>query len=159
MGLLMTVPKSLAAQVITKFLQEGWTLAVAESCTGGLLSDTLTNIDGSSKVFLGGVVAYTPQAKIKLCNANEATISTYGTVSPQITAEIAEGTRTKLSASVTVAITGIAGDSIEGKPPGLVYLYITSPKGNLAQEFHFKGSRRKIKQQAVHAVMQILLRL
>jgi len=155
----MTTAKIIAAQVVARFLQEGWTLAVAESCTGGLLSDTLTNIDGSSKIFLGGIVPYSLQAKIKLGNARESTLSTYGTVSSQITMEIAEGVKERLSAVVAVAITGIAGDSVEGKPQGLVYIYISSPRGNIAEELHFQGSRRKIKEQAVMATMRLLLKL
>jgi PncC family amidohydrolase len=159
MRLLMAVPKSLAAQVVAKLLREGWTLSVAESCTGGLFSDAITDIDGSSKVFLGGIVAYSPQAKIKLCSANEATISTYGTISSQITAEIAEGVKKQLSAMVTVGITGIAGDTLEGKPEGLVYIYISSPNGNIIEELQFEGSRRQIKERAVQSTLKLLLRL
>ncbi len=155
----MTVPKSLAAQVITKFLQEGWTLAVSESCTGGLLSDALTDIDGSSKVFLGGAVAYSPIAKIQLCNVNKETLSSYGTVSSQTTTEMADGIKKQLSVGVAIAITGIAGDGIEGKPSGLVFISISSPKGNSTKEFHFKGSRRKIKEDAARTALELLLKL
>ncbi len=155
----MTVPKSLPAQVITRFLQEKWTLAVAESCTGGLLSDTLTDVDGSSKVFIGGVVAYSPQAKVKLCNVNETILSTYGTVSSQITSEICAGIQEKLATKVAVAITGVAGGSVEDKPQGLVYICISSPRGKTIEEFHFKGPRRKIKEQAVLAAINLLLQL
>ncbi len=157
MRLLMVVLKSLAVQVLAKCIREGWTLSVAESCTGGLLSDVITDVDGSSKVFLGGVVAYSPQAKIKLCNAKETTISTHGTVSSQITREIAENVKEILSARVGVAITGIAGDSIEGKQQGLVYICISSPNGNREKKFHFKGSRQKIKEQAVGETLKMLI--
>ncbi|OLS13440.1 MAG: protein CinA [Promethearchaeota archaeon CR_4] len=155
----MVVLNTLAAKVIAKFLQQGWTLAVVESCTGGLLSDTLTNIDGSSKIFLGSIITYSPEAKIKLCNAKESTISRFGTVSSQVTMEIAEGVKERLSSVVAMGITGIAGGIVEDKVQGLVYIYISSPRGHIAEEFHFQGSRRRIKEQAVSAALQMLLRL
>ncbi len=102
---------------------------------------------------------YSPQAKKKLCEVNEVTISTYGTVSSQIATEMAERVKKELSAGVGVAITGVAGESIEGKPPGLVYISISSHKGDKAEEFHFKGLRRKIKEQAVLAALTLLLQL
>ncbi len=155
----MTVQRSYEGLIISKFHQRKWTLAVAESCTGGLLSHLLTNVDGASLVFLGGVVAYSPQAKIKLCNAKEATIDISGTVSPQITEEICVGIQEQLRTTVAVAITGVAGDSVEDKPKGLVYICISSPKGKDVKEFHFEGSRFKIKERAVLAALDLLLQL
>jgi len=155
----MILLHSLAAQVITKFSKEEWTLAAVESCTGGLLSDSLTDIDGSSKIFLGGIVAYSPLAKLKFCGVKQTTLIQFGTVSSQITAELCESIKNKLSTSVGIAITGIAGSSIENKPKGLVFIGISSPKGISIEELHFQGDRRKIKEQAVYAALQALLNL
>jgi PncC family amidohydrolase len=98
-----------AARVEKGLKERGWRLAVAESCTGGLLSHRLTNVPGSSACFLGGIVAYRNEVKARLLGVREETLRRFGAVSPQVAREMAEGARRLLGADLALAITGVAG--------------------------------------------------
>lgn len=149
----------LVVQVIDKFTREGWTLATAESCTGGLLADMLTDIEGASNVFLGGTVPYSFSAKNRIMGVQLETLNRAGTISRETTLELAQKIKSTLNATIGVGITGIAGDSIEGKVHGLVYIAIATPNASYVREFHFLGLRRVIKEQAARTALQMILDL
>ena len=123
------------------------TIAVAESCTGGLVSDKLTNIPGISEYFLEGVVAYSNRAKVEILGVPENLIGKYGAVSPQVARAMAEGIKKGASADIGVGITGIAGPAgaTKGKPVGLVYIAVAVNDDIDVKECRFKGSRIDIK--------------
>lgn len=109
-------------------LSRGLTIALAESCTGGLLASALTDVAGSSAYVLGGVVSYSNEAKMRLLNVQERTLLTYGAVSPQTAAEMANGARQLFGSDLAVSVTGIAGPGggTPEKPVGLVYLHLAA---------------------------------
>jgi len=141
------------------FNKKNWTLAVAESCTGGLLSDLITDLPGSSKFFLGGVIAYSNQVKSDLLNVSSEMLKTNGAVSSEVALSMSLGIRNLLNSSVGVAITGIAGpdgDS-EEKPVGLVYIAVTTPYVEVEERFDFSGTRREIKIQAAKTALELII--
>ena len=141
------------------FNKKNWSLAVAESCTGGLLGDIITDLPGSSKFFLGGVIAYSNQVKLDLLKVSSEMLRTNGAVSPEVALLMSLGIRNLLNSSVGVAITGIAGpdgDS-EEKPVGLVYIAVTTPYVEVEERFDFSGTRREIKIQAAKAALELII--
>ncbi len=134
------------------------TLAVAESCTGGLLGDRITNVPGSSDYFLGGAIAYAYEAKERLLGVRHETLSTFGAVSRETVVEMARGARQALNASVGVSVSGIAGPGggMPNKPVGLVWFGLSTPDGDWAWHFVFKGSRLEVKQQSADKALTLL---
>ncbi|MCF2972165.1 competence/damage-inducible protein A [Synechococcus sp. Nb3U1] len=135
---------TLASVVGELLLKQGQTLAVAESCTGGLLGQLLTGIPGSSGYFLGGVVAYDNRIKEHLLGVDPATLERYGAVSKPVAAQMALGAKQTLGSDWALSITGIAGPDggTATKPVGLVYLGLADPDGKTeVQEYQF-GSLR-----------------
>ena len=119
---------ALAQQVGERFRRERRSLAVAESCTGGMLGAAVTDVPGSSAYFLGGVISYADQVKQDQLQVSEATLRKYGAVSEQTAAAMASGVRLLLHADVGVSITGVAGPDAEGsKPVGLTFVGIAAP--------------------------------
>jgi nicotinamide-nucleotide amidase len=119
---------ALAEQVGERFRRERRSLAVAESCTGGMLGAAVTDVPGSSAYFLGGVISYADQVKQDQLQVSEATLRKYGAVSEQTAAAMASGVRLLLHADVGVSITGVAGPDAEGpKPVGLTFVGIAAP--------------------------------
>lgn len=141
-------------------IQKHKTLSVAESCTGGLLANRLTNISGSSKYFVGGVLVYANSAKIKLLKVSALLIKKHGAVSPNVAKQMAKSTRTILKTDFGISITGIAGPrgGTKNKPVGLTYIAVASHKQVLCREFHFKGSRLTIKKLAAESALEMLLK-
>ena len=137
---------------------QGLTLATAESCTGGLLANCLTNVAGSSAHYLGGWVAYAYRAKEMLLDVRHETLLAYGAVSKETAQEMARGARERLASDVALAITGIAGPEggMPDKPVGLVYVALSTPKVELCQRHIFEGDRLANKQQSVNASLQLL---
>jgi len=135
------------------------TIAVAESCTGGLLSSRITDVSGSSKYFIMGLVAYSNPVKIAGSGVDIKIIMKYGAVSQQVARQMAKGIRTLVGADIGLAITGIAGPTggTKRKPVGLVYIALDK-KGRtpLVKEFRFKGSREEIKFQASQAALDLI---
>lgn len=135
------------------------TLALAESCTGGLLGHTLTNLPGASQFLYLGLIAYDNSAKIKLLGIPPALINKHGAVSAEIARKMAINVRKLLKTDLGLSITGIAGPSggTAAKPVGLVFIALSSSKKDLVKSFHFKGTRLSIKNQAVQAALKSLL--
>lgn len=134
------------------------TLGVAESCTGGLVGHKITNIAGSSIYFKGSIVAYSNQAKIKILGVAEKVLSKYGAVSNQVALQMAVGARRITRADFGLATTGIAGPggATKTKPVGLVYIALTSDKGNVSREFKFTGTRLEIKEKVSSTALDLL---
>lgn len=136
------------------------TVAVAESCTGGLLSERLTNTPGSSGFFLGGAVCYSNDLKTKLAGVPAPTLATYGAVSKPVAQALAEGIRRRAQASIGVGITGIAGPgggSAE-KPVGLVFIALSDARGTTIREFRFPGNRQRIRFLASQMGLEMIRR-
>jgi competence/damage-inducible protein CinA-like protein len=139
----------------------GLTLATAESCTGGLVAQRLTSVPGSSDVFLGSVVAYADEVKVRELGVPQELLEQHGSVSAEAAAAMAAGARERLRADVAVAVTGIAGPGggTEDKPVGLVYLHAEAPGGERALEFHFAGDRESIRRRAAATALHLVRRL
>jgi len=136
------------------------TLAVAESCTGGLIGHRLTDVPGSSDYFLQGVVAYSNQAKTDLLGVSPALIEKHGAVSSQVAEAMAQGIREKARSSLGLAVTGIAGPSggTPEKPVGLVHVALAWDKGSEVIENLFLGNREKIKFQSSQKALDMVRR-
>ena len=137
----------------------GCTLAVAESCSGGLLAKRLTDIPGSSEYFLLGVVTYANSAKEKVLNVPKELIDQHGAVSSEVALAMAAGVRTLSGSHIAIATTGIAGPAggTPEKPVGTVYIAIVSPSGSEAVRYCFAGSRETIREATAEASLQLLL--
>ena len=126
------------------------TIAVAESCTGGLIGNLLTDVPGSSRYFLGGVIVYSNRSKVDLLGVSPETIGTYGAVSPQTAGEMAQGVKKRFEANIGLSVTGIAGpDGGTGeKPVGTVFIGLAVEKDLFSGGYHFHGDREQVKQQS-----------
>ena len=140
--------------------QRGATLAVAESCTGGLIGDRVTEVPGSSDYFLLDIVAYSNQAKTELLDVSEETLAAHGAVSAQVAAQMACGVRARAGATYGLGATGIAGPGggSEAKPVGLVYVALAGPEGEVVEEHRLPGDRRAVKMRAVQAALDLVRR-
>jgi nicotinamide-nucleotide amidase len=136
------------------------TVAVAESCTGGLLSERLTRIPGSSNFFLGGVVCYSNDLKMKLCGVPEVLLAQNGAVSKPVSQALAEGIRRRSGADIGLGITGVAGPTggSPEKPVGLVFISLADERGTQIREFRFPGNREKIRHWASQAALEMVRR-
>lgn len=150
--------KSMVEKLKILLTENSLNLAVAESCTGGLLSHTLTGISGSSEYFLGGIIAYSNEVKIEILGVQEQTLLLHGAVSQESAKEMAESIRNKFKADIGLSTTGIAGPTggSPTKPVGLVWLGISTPTGTETFEGHFTGGRDQVKQGAVEKILQFL---
>jgi nicotinamide-nucleotide amidase len=140
---------------------QGLTLATAESCTGGLVAARLTEVPGSSDVFLGAIVAYSDEVKAAQLGVPEALLAQYGAVSAEVAAAMAHGARARLGADVAVSVTGIAGPGggTDEKPVGLVFLHAAGHSGELARRLDFPGDRETIRQRSAVAALHLVRRL
>ena len=136
----------------------GWTVATAESCTGGLLAARLTARPGSSAVVLGGVTAYADAAKQALLDVPAGLLAAHGAVSPEVAAAMAEGARRRFGADVGIGVTGIAGPGggTEAKPVGTVHLCAVSPEGAQQRSIVLPGSRSAVRDRTVTVGLQLL---
>ncbi|HEY9432254.1 MAG TPA: competence/damage-inducible protein A [Blastocatellia bacterium] len=138
----------------------GYTLATAESCTGGLLAGRITDVPGSSEYFLEGVVSYSNEAKIDLLGVPKKLIATHGAVSEQVAGAMAAGIRKRAGSTFGVGVTGVAGPgggSTE-KPVGLVYIALADDSQNTTRKFIFPGDRQFIRTLSVNAALDMLRR-
>ncbi len=139
--------------------RHGLTVSVAESCTGGRLGDKFTDIPGSSEYFNGGVISYTNRAKVDLLDVRESTLILKGAVSEEVARQMAAGARKALNSTIGIGITGIAGPTgaTPKKPVGLVYICVSSDEGTKCTRNLFKGSRQRVKNQAVEKALLMLI--
>jgi nicotinamide-nucleotide amidase len=152
--------RPIAEIVLSLARDRGYTLATAESCTGGLVAGRLTAIPGSSDVFRGAVVAYADDVKAAELGVPEPMLREHGAVSPETAQAMAEGARSRLTSDVAVSITGIAGPDggSEEKPVGLVYLHVAGPDGEEARRIDLPGDRDMIRGRATTAALHLLRR-
>jgi nicotinamide-nucleotide amidase len=149
----------LAAVVLDRCRSLKLKLAAAESCTGGMLGERITSIPGSSDVFLGGVIAYHNDVKIKLLGVRAEDLERYGAVSEEVALQMAAGVRQSTGADVGVSVTGIAGPGggTPEKPVGLVWIAIHGLDAK-ARTFHLVGDRTEIRQRAAQAALEMVRR-
>lgn len=147
----------LATEVLDLLRRRGFTIAVAESCTGGRICDRLTNVPGCSDVFKGGLVAYSNDSKVKLLGVSHDTIKRHGAVSPQCATEMARGVCHALNADIGIAVTGIAGPDggSPHKPVGLVYVSCAHKHESVVFDMLLDGNREQIKEQASTQALQL----
>jgi len=144
----MPTVSEILKKVSELLLEKQNSIATAESCTGGLLAHTLTNIAGSSLYFERGVITYSNQAKMDLLGVAESTLDSVGAVSAEVAQAMAEGIRLKAGVDIGIATTGIAGPGggSKEKPVGLVYICIATEDKTVVKQCHFQGNRLDIKQ-------------
>ena len=149
---------SLPEAIVGELKQRQLTLAVAESCSGGGLGHQITNVAGSSEVFLGGVIAYANSVKSAVLGVGEETLKKYGAVSAVTAKEMAAGVRRLCNADIGLAITGIAGPGGEtaGKPVGLVHIHISAENFDKGIRQLFSGSREIVKMRSIHCALNLL---
>ena len=148
---------ALAQQVGEGLRRRGWSLAVAESCTGGLLGAALTDVPGSSAYFLGGVISYADRVKVEQLRVPQATLRQHGAVSEQTAAAMASGVRQLLHADIGVSITGVAGPEAEGtKPVGLTFIGIAA-QASTTRRFQWSGDRWDNRRRSVVAALELLV--
>jgi len=146
-------------EVVVKLLVErNETIAVAESCTGGLLANRITNVPGASAVFLAGYVCYSNQAKIDMLNVDPHLIEEHGAVSEQVSRALAEQARACTRSDYALATTGVAGPSggSSEKPVGTVHIALATPEETIATKFFFPTDRETFKQIATQAALELL---
>jgi len=153
--------EELALKAGRAVLVRGWRLATAESCTGGWIAKSLTDVAGSSQWFEGGVVAYANTAKTELLGVPSATLAAHGAVSEETVRAMAEGARTRFAADLAVAVSGIAGPGggTEDRPVGLVHFAWAAPQRVVAARRIFAGTRDLVRRQAVALALERLVEL
>lgn len=138
----------------------GIKIATAESCTGGLIGHTLTNIPGSSEYYDRGIISYSNQAKTELLGVPQETIDKFGAVSPENAKAMAQGLKKNAGVDISIATTGIAGPTggTPEKPVGLVYISLALQDGRvIVSDFTFSGDRLENKQSTCAAALRMLL--
>ncbi len=146
------------AAVVRLLIQQELTVATAESCTGGLLAARITDVPGSSQVFLGGAVTYSNEAKSDMVGVDKGLIDAYGAVSPQVAEAMARGARERFGAHFGIGITGIAGPGggTPEKPVGLVYIGVANSEGVRVEKSNFLGSRADVRYRSAHFALVML---
>lgn len=146
-----------AKSVLDRLRAKGETLAIAESCTGGLLGAALTAVPGASDPFLGGIIAYHDRMKAEWLGVDEAVLDREGSVSEAVAQQMAAGARTRFGAAWAVAITGIAGPSggSAEKPVGTVWIAVSGPQP-AARRYLFPGDRAEVRAGSAGAALELL---
>ena len=141
-------------------IEKKLSVSVAESCTGGLVGHLITNVPGSSVYFMGGVTAYTNEAKVTLLDVSCEIIKKFGAVSDHVVCQMARNVRRLFNSNIGIAVSGIAGPgggSLE-KPVGTVYIGLNVADNSWSQRYLFKGSRQQIKQYTAETALELIRR-
>ena len=151
--------KRLEKDVAKLLTRQKKTIALAESCTGGLIANRLTNIPGSSKYFKAANIVYSNEAKIKQLKIPKLLIKQKGAVSKEVAIQMAKKIRGIAHATIGLGITGIAGPTgaTKTKPLGLVYIALSTKQKQTCKRFNFKGSRLNIKNKSSQAALKLLI--
>lgn len=150
-------------RVVDRLRELGWTIAVAESLTGGLLVASLISVPGASACVRGGVVAYDSALKHTLLGVDADFLAEHGAVQPKVARQMADGVRDAAAvggvrADVGVSTTGIAGpDSPDGQPVGTVHLGVSTTLGTRVESLELSGSRERIREEAVRRALRLVL--
>jgi nicotinamide-nucleotide amidase len=149
-----------AEEIVTSLTKRGETIAIAESITGGGISSALTDVPGTSHVFLGAVVAYTVDIKIKDLGVRHETISEFGVVSEAVAFEMAEGIRARYQSTWAISSTGVAGPGpSHGIPAGTVWIAIIGPGRREALALSLAGDRDGVRRAAISSALATLERI
>lgn len=145
--------------IISRLVKKGLSLAVAESCTGGLVCHKITQTPGASETFREGIICYSNESKIKRLGIPAKLLSRYGAVSPQVCKLMVQNVGRQASANIGLAVTGIAGPDggSSQKPVGLVFIGLYINNKVAIKRFIFKGSRARIKEQAANTALKMLI--
>ena len=145
----------LAGEIVDLLRRKGLTLGLVESATGGLISHLITNVPGSSDVYLGSITSYSNDAKVRIVGVSADSIEQYGAVSPQVAGEMAQGGRRVLNVDICVADTGIAGPggATPEKPVGLFYIGLSHRGGTFSRKHVFSGDREANKHAAAETAL------
>ena len=146
-------------EIVGRLLRKnGWTLALAESCTGGYISHRITRVAGSSDYFKSSAVTYANEAKMALLGVKKSTLNRFGAVSSETAIEMAQGIRKKIGVSIGMSVTGIAGPAGGSSeiPVGTVWIGMAQSQGDEARHFHFQGDRERVIQGASQAALHWL---
>ena len=152
--------KTMLEEILREIMHaRGLTLATAESCTGGLVSDRITNISGSSEYFPGGIVAYSYEAKTSLLGVSWDTLNAHGAVSEETVLEMARGTRKLFDADIGISVSGIAGPTggLLEKPVGTTWFGLSTNTGEWARHFIWDGDRVQNKHASSEAALQFVI--
>ena len=146
-------------RILELCISRGWTLVVAESCTGGLIGARLTSVPGSSSYFAGGVIAYSNDLKKNLLNVPAGLLESEGAVSGPVVEAMARGGIAATGADCGISVTGVAGPDggTEEKPVGTVWIGIALPSETTSRLFTFSGDRAAVREQAAQAAMELFL--
>jgi len=138
----------------------GWDLAVAESCTAGLIGARLTSVPGSSSYFLGGIIAYSNDLKKILLNVPAELLDSEGAVSGPVVEAMARGVIAATGAHCGISVTGVAGPDggTREKPVGTVWVGVSLPSETMSRQYNFTGNRDEVREQAVKAAMELFLK-
>jgi nicotinamide-nucleotide amidase len=143
-----------------QLVAKGWTIAVAESCTGGLLAKRLTDVPGSSRYVERGFVTYSNRSKVELLGVAQADLDTHGAVSAPVATAMARGARERAGADVGVGITGIAGPDggTPEKPVGTVFIALATPDGEAVRDYRIVSTRIAVRERAVQQALDLVRR-
>jgi len=159
--MISVVDRELLNKIYLEFKAKNLTIATAESCTGGLIGHTLTNIAGISDYYDRGIISYSNISKIELLDVSKELLIKYGAVSREVAREMSEGIRKKSGVDIGLSTTGIAGPSggTKEKPVGLVYIAISNKKETIIKKFNFTGNRLDIKNKTCIASLKMLYKI
>ncbi len=161
MEMLSDGASTVAAEILHLLKERGATLALAESCTGGLISELITDMPGASAGYLGGIVSYANEVKRNLLGVSEETLRKYGAVSAECAGEMLSGVVERFRSDCAISVTGIAGPKggTPEKPVGLVYIGVRCFEQSLVAEYHFRGSREQIRARSAATALNTLRRM
>lgn len=147
-------------KLITLLKKNNMTIATAESCTGGLIAKSITDVSGASDVFGYGFVTYANEAKMKLLGVWEDALSEYGAVSEPVAILMSRGARRVSGSDIAVSVTGIAGPGggSEEKPVGLVYISLSTKYGTICKKCNFSGSRDEVREQTRDTAVEMAVK-
>jgi len=145
----------------SRLRERGWTLSIAESCTGGLICDRITNVSGSSDYFMGGMVTYSNESKAEHLGIPSAIIKRHGAVSPQVARGMAQGVRKAFDTTFGLSTTGVAGPTggTKRSPIGRVFIGLANGRKTWVKKLDLKGSRRAIKEKGAEEGLEFLYRI
>ena len=149
--------RALATEVVERLVAARMTVALAESCTGGMVAALLTDVPGSSQCLWGGAVVYAPDAKVALTGIAPRILEEFGTVSETTTGALAAAIRERSGADLGLAVTGWAGPAAGVEPPGTVYIAVDRASGCHCVRAVYDGDRAAVRTRAAHAALQQLV--
>lgn len=157
----MNIVEKLENILVKKLVERGMKVALAESCTGGLVAERITSVSGASQCFDLGVVSYANEQKEKILGVDKNTLETLGAVSKEVAYQMSAGIKKLSGADFGVGITGLAGPggATEFKPVGLVYISVCSASEHKAFEYHFTGDRDEVREKSADEALRLVIEM